>query len=176
MTRHYTTKLFFRRVPNALLQRFFHEQDRLLDIKIAELKETKIDPLFDAWLAQPEAWRNKTEGDFRNIWALGCERGFNAIKDTAKTYWTGQEETLASFVSQMASLKGHYHRAMITYLDYQVIWSNATTFYYADALPYWRKSNISGAKVARTDQASIDDLERQLSCYFHTKEGRGGKL
>jgi len=55
MTRHYSTRDFFRQMPNALLARYFSARDVLQEFDFAAMKETTIDALFDAWMELPEA-------------------------------------------------------------------------------------------------------------------------
>lgn len=50
MARHYSTKNFFRQMPNALLARYFNGQELFADLDFLAMKETKPDALFDAWL------------------------------------------------------------------------------------------------------------------------------
>jgi hypothetical protein len=53
MSRHYSTRDFFRQMPNALLARYFASRGVLQDFDFAAMKETKIEPLFEAWMALP---------------------------------------------------------------------------------------------------------------------------
>jgi len=40
MARHYTTKDFYRQIPNALLARYFHERELFSDLDFSAMKET----------------------------------------------------------------------------------------------------------------------------------------
>ena len=57
MARHYSTRDFFRQIPNALLKRFFEAQGVFGDLDFAALPETKPDVLFAAWLGLTEGQR-----------------------------------------------------------------------------------------------------------------------
>ena len=46
MARHYSTKDFFRQMPNALLARYFHGREVFGDLDFTAMKETKLDALF----------------------------------------------------------------------------------------------------------------------------------
>jgi hypothetical protein len=48
MTRHYSTRDFFRNTPNALLAHYFNARGVLQDFDFSAIKETKIDALFEA--------------------------------------------------------------------------------------------------------------------------------
>jgi hypothetical protein len=60
MDRHYSTRDFFRQMPNALLARYFAARGVLAEMNFAALKEAKPEPLFAAWLELPEGQRNAT--------------------------------------------------------------------------------------------------------------------
>lgn len=46
MARHYSTKSFFRNMPNELLARYFADRELFADLDFAAMKETKPDELF----------------------------------------------------------------------------------------------------------------------------------
>ena len=73
MARHYSTKDFFRQMPNALLARYFQERGLFGELDFAAMRETKPDALFVAWLALPEGERNRMDAEFREIAAMSCE-------------------------------------------------------------------------------------------------------
>lgn len=50
----YSTREFFRQMPNALLARYFHAHDLFHDLDFAAMRETKPDALFTAWLELPD--------------------------------------------------------------------------------------------------------------------------
>jgi hypothetical protein len=85
MGRHYSTRDFFRQMPNRLLARYFEAHGVLAELDFAAMKETRIDELFAAWLELPEGQRND-DGcrDLREIHALSCEKGWCAIRDEAQ--------------------------------------------------------------------------------------------
>jgi len=54
MARHYSTKDFFRQIPNALLARYFYERRLFNDLDFSAMKETQPDELFAAWVTVHE--------------------------------------------------------------------------------------------------------------------------
>lgn len=173
MVGQYSTRNFFRQIPNALLARYFNEQGLFGDIDFSAMKEGKPDELFKAWLALPDNQRNKMDAEFRDIYEISCEKGFRAIIDEAE--WQMQEapDDLKAFVEKLSALSNHYERAMITFLDFNNFWRGATRFYHADTLPYWRKrKNLSHNKAA-VDEVSLKQLAESIRYYFHHTEGRG---
>ena len=173
MARHYSTKSFFRQMPNALLARYFADRGLFGDLDFAAMKETKPDELFAAWLDLPEEQRKPMDAEFQDIFELSCEKGFRAIIDEARWQMQAVPDVLTGFIETLSALPDHYHRAMVTYLDHKECWKGATRFYHADTLPYWRKRKNMGHKPAAIDDASIEKLAAQIRNYFHRTEGRG---
>jgi len=173
MTGQYSTKSFFRQMPNALLARYFNEQGLFGDIDFSAMKEGKPDELFKAWLTLPVNQRNKMDAEFREIYEVSCEKGFRAIIDEAE--WQMQEvpDDFTAFVEKLSALSNHYERAMITFLDHNKLWRGATHFYHADSLLYWRKRKNMSHNKAAVDEASLKQLAESIRYYFHHSEGRG---
>ena len=118
MPRHYSTRDFFRQIPNVLLARYFQGRGLFGDLDFAAMKDGKPDELFAAWLALPDNQRNAMDAEFRDIFEMSCEKGFRAIIDEAT--WQMQEEpdAIMSFIEILLALSNHYERAMITHLDH----------------------------------------------------------
>ena len=118
MARHYSTKDFFRQMPNALLARYFQGRGLFADMDFAAMKEGKPDELFTAWLALADGQRNAMDAEFRDIFEMSCEKGFRAIIDEASWHLRETPDALASFVEKLSALPNHYERAMVTFLDH----------------------------------------------------------
>ncbi|MCU7873581.1 MAG: hypothetical protein KZQ91_12640 [Candidatus Thiodiazotropha sp. (ex Lucinoma borealis)] len=174
-TRHYTTKDFFRQIPNGLLARYFHERVLFADLDFAAMKETKPDALFAAWLELDEAVRNPMDAVFREIFDMSCKKGFKAIIDEARWQFQtqGTLEKFEPFVDALSELPNHYHRSMVTFLDHNDCWKGATRFYHADTLSYWRKRKHLGHEAAAVNDASILQLSDLIGDYFHHTHGTG---
>jgi hypothetical protein len=173
MARHYTTKDFFRLVPNDLLARYFHEQGLFTDLDFAAMKETKPEALFSAWLGLPDDPRNHMDAEFRVIFEMSCPKGFQAIIDEARWQMRERPDDLTDFVETLSVQPNHYHRAMLTYLHHRECWRGAMRFYQADSLTYWRKWKNLGHRPAGVDEADIQRLATLIRDYFHRTEGRG---
>jgi len=173
MARQYSTRDFFRQMPNALLARYFHKLGLLGNVDFATMKEGKPDALFTAWLTLTDNEHNKVDAEFRDIFEMSGENGFRAIIDEAE--WQMQEtpDALTSFIEMLSALSNHYERAMITFLEYNAFWKGATRFYHADTLPYWRKRKNLPQRKAAVDEISIRHLAELIRNYFHHTEGRG---
>jgi hypothetical protein len=173
MARHYSSKDFFRQMPNALLARYFQGRELFADVDFSALKESKPDELFSAWLALSDGQRNMMDTEFRDIFEMSCEKGFRAIIDEAHWQLRESPEFLLSFVETMSALPNHFERAMVTFLDNNDFWKGATRFYHADTLPYWRKRKNMSNRPAAVDETSIHQLAELIRKYFHHTEGRG---
>lgn len=173
MVQHYSTKDFFRRAPNSLLERYFLKRGHFADLNIAEMKATKIEPLFEAWLELPSTQTNSMEADFREIHGLSSEKGFLALIDEARWHLQADQDELDAFVEKLSALPNHYHRAMTTFLDHPDYWKGAVRFSHADTLTYWRKRKHLGNKPASMEHKDRDQLAKEISTYFHLTEGRG---
>ncbi len=67
MSLTYSSKAFFRQMPNALLARYFQDRGLFGDMDFTSMKEGKPDKLFAAWLDLPDSQRNKMDAEFRDI-------------------------------------------------------------------------------------------------------------
>jgi hypothetical protein len=65
MARHYSTRDFFRQMPNVLLARHFHKKNLFRDLDFAAMKEGNPAALFDAWLKLPDNQRNMMDAEFQ---------------------------------------------------------------------------------------------------------------
>jgi len=173
VSKHYSTKAFFRQVPNTLLGRYFHLKGLLSGLDFNAMKETKPDELLEAWLALPEGQRATVEAEFREIFELSSEKGTHAILDEALWHLGRGSTALDEFAKTLAGLGSHAERAMVTFLDHTEFWLGATRFHHADMLPYWRKRKNLPRQRAAVDDASLRELADLIQRYFHLTEGRG---
>lgn len=173
MTRNYSSKAFFRDMPNALLARYFKERDLFKDMDFAKMKEGNPDKLFNAWLSLPDSQRSKMDSEFRDIFEMSCDKGFQAIIDEASWHLNETPDDLRGFIERLSALSNHFERAMITFLDHNTFWKGATLFHHSDTLSYWRKRKNLPRRKAAVDKASVQQLAEMISKYFHLAEGRG---
>jgi hypothetical protein len=74
MARRFSTRGFFRQMPNSLLARYFKERGLFGDLNFSILKETQTDELFAAWLTIPATQRHEMDAGFREIFELSVRR------------------------------------------------------------------------------------------------------
>ncbi len=173
MARHYTTREFFRQIPNALLSRYFITCDGLAEVDFSKLRDVQPDELFTVWLGLPDDRRRFMDAEFRSIFALGCEKGWCAIRDEAHFHLGHEPERFAEFVEELSALPGHAERAMVTFLDHGKYWQGATMFFHADTLSWWRKRKGIPQVKASVHEDGRRELASRLGNYFHRTEGRG---
>lgn len=168
MARQYNPKSFLRLVSNSLLEQYFSSKEALTEINFKELTETKIDPIYEAWLALPDRARSELEKDFKEIDFMATEGATKAIIDEADFH----NEELGPILSD---LKSHHDRAFWTFLNRPDYWKGALQFYYSDTIPasYWRKRKNIPPTPALVEPEAISRLEYEISRYFHHREGRG---
>ncbi len=128
MARHYSTRDFFRQMPNTLLARYFQGRRLFGDLDFAAMRESQPDRLFAAWLDLPDTQRNEMDAEFRDIFDLSSEKGFRAILDEAEWHLAHDAVARTAFVEKLAALSNHFERAMVTFLDHNHFWKGATYF------------------------------------------------
>lgn len=64
MARHFSTREFFRQIPNALLARYFHGHKLFGDLDFSAMKETQPDEMFEAWLTITGSQRTRWTRSF----------------------------------------------------------------------------------------------------------------
>ena len=149
-----------------MLARYFSVRGVLANLDFATLKETQPDELFTAWLALPESQRNTVDAEFREIFAMSCEKGLHAILDEAEWHLRDTPEKRTELVETLAALGNHYDRAMVAFLDHPKFWRGATLFYHADTLPYWRKRKGLPHEAASVHEDGRQALAASISSYF----------
>ena len=125
MSRQYSSKDFFRQMPNALLARYFKARGLLAELDFGAMPEGKPEALFEAWAGLTDAQRSSAEADFRDITALCDRKGWLAIVDEARWQLEDQPEALQAFIDNLAALDDHHARAMVAFLDHPECWKGA---------------------------------------------------
>ncbi|SET32697.1 hypothetical protein SAMN05216326_12065 [Nitrosomonas marina] len=168
MARNYSPKSFFRHVPNAMLKRYFSERSVLSEHDFSQIPETKIEPIYKAWLTLSDTQRGEMERDFKEIDMLACEGGIKAIIDEAD--WHGEILT-----GKLSDLAGFHEKAFWVFLERPKYWPAASAFCRADSInsSQWNECKTLYNAPAQVDEQTIRGLEKNLSNYFHLKEGRG---
>ena len=129
MSRQYSSKDFFRQMPNVLLARYFSAGGLLPDLDFDAMPEGKPEALFEAWAALSDEKRNTAEADFRDIVAMSDRKGLLAVVDEARWQLEDQPDALQAFIDTLSALEDHHARAMVAFLDHPECWKGATRFH-----------------------------------------------
>ena len=168
MSRQYSPRNFLRQAPNELLTRYFHERDLLLDIDIASLDETDIEPVFEACELLPAEVRTSVDSHFRTLDALADEEGIKTILDEGRFHGDDLEPAFAP-------MEGFHDKVLWAFLERPEYVKIAAMFREADELPrnYWLRRKDVPQVEPRDDSLACDELATAVGAYFRQSEGRG---
>ncbi len=173
MSRNYSSRDFFRQMPNAMLARYFAGKSLLAGLDFKAMKEGKPDELLEAWGQLPDEQRSEAEADFREILAMSNRKGYQALLDEARWQLEDQPDELQSLLGKLGSLEDFYSRAMEAFLSLPACWKGATRFHYADQLTHWRKRKNLPQVAASAGHEDTAKLAALIKGYFARTEGRG---
>ena len=168
MASQYSHLQFLRRVPNALLARYFASRDAALDVDLTNLKETDVEPVLAAFLTLSAEQQAEFEAEFQDVHALACEGGMAALVDEADFH--GDD----TFVNDLAEIEGFHAKVMWAFLEKSAYWRGATMFLHADnvSASYWKKRNDLPKLQPHVDDADTEALAAAIRELF-IREGRG---
>lgn len=170
MAKQYSPTQFFRRVPNALLARYFQEKHGvLLEIEFDKLKENEVEPVFQTVMMLPEDKIAALEAECQDIDAMACQGGITALTDEADFH----QDTV--FPEAISNIDGFHGKSMWSFLEHYDYWLGATLFLHSDniAESHWKKRNNLPHLQPHVEPEDTDSLAQAISEFFHNKEGRG---
>jgi len=169
MAAQYQHRQFFRRVPNALLARYFESRVTDLNVDFGKLKETEVEPVFQAFTALAEEQQAIMEVVFQDINALASDGGIDALRNEAAFY---EDDT---FPEEISTIDGLHAKAMYAFLHKPEYWKGASALLHADTVAgrSWKKRNDLPHVPPHVDEGDIKQLEKAISHYFNKTEGRG---
>jgi hypothetical protein len=170
MAGQYSHLQFFRRTPNAMLARYFHEKHGVLqEIDFDELKENEVEPIFQGFLALPADKQAQIEAECQDIDAMACQGGVTALTDEADFHDD------SAFPAAISGIEGFHGAVMWAFLEHAGYWTGATLFLQADniAESFWKKRSDLPHLAPHVEEQDTNRLAQAISHHFHTKEGRG---
>ncbi len=169
MASQYQHRQFFRRVPNALLARYFEAREVALDVDFGDLTETQVEPIFEAFTTLPVDQQADMEVDFQDINALATDGGIEALRNEAAFY---DDE---AFPEAISTIDGYHAKAMWAFLHKPEYWKGASALLHADTVAgrFWKKRNDLPKVPPHVEDEDIAQLAQAISHYFNTTEGRG---
>lgn len=168
MPTHYSPRGFLRQVSNDLLRQYFEAKGCLLDVDWEALTETKIEPLYEAWLALPEAQQRIADADFTEINELANDAGIAVLIEEGEWHGLRLNEYLEQLDDQVDMVTW-------TLLRHPEVFKVGAFFLAADRIPArsWHRWKDLPARTPRDDRRACGQLEEVFSEHFLRTEGRG---
>jgi len=169
MAKPFDPRKTLKHIANPLLREFFTRRDELSDVPWDELTEHKIEPVFKAWQAMPEAKLLEVQIILRDINDLADHRGLAVLAEEITWRCAGR-------VDEFNSLTGKADKAMWVYLNVREAFDEATLFARADALSagrYWVKRNGLPKKTIVIDDEINQELAAALTAFYGPSQLRG---
>ncbi len=173
MARQFSPTQFFRRVPKTLLGRYFQEKEGILeDLDFSKLEGKAEDTIFLAFLTLPDDLKSRMEAEFQDIDIMACSTGISALIDEASFHRNNED---SNFPETIAKIDGFHGKVMWTFLEHPNYWTGATLFLHSDNISdsLWKKRNDLPHLPPCVESEDTERLEKAISEYFHTREGRG---
>lgn len=170
MARQFSPTQFFRLVPNEMLARYFQEKRGVLrDVAFDKLRETEVEPIFQAFTELPSEQQAMIEAEFQDIDAMACQGGVTALTDEA-----GFHEN-KEFPEAISKIEGFHGKVMWAFLEHPSYWASATLFLRSDNISdsLWKKRSDLPPLPPGVEEDDTERLAQAISHYFHSKEGRG---
>jgi hypothetical protein len=152
----------------ALLRKYFTRRKELDHIEWEKLKETEVEPIYDAWQALPEQVRELIEWEFRRVYGLATADGIRAIIEEGRFH--GLDLT-----ADLDALDGYVNKVLWTFLEHQQVFEVAQRLNRADHLNgrYWRKRKDIPRKEPDVLPEAMKELADAVSAYYRENQGRG---
>lgn len=168
MSNDYAPRQFLRQAKMVLLGEFFTGPRALKNVEWAGLKETEVDPVYEAWQALPEAVREEIEFQFRRVFGMATADGTRAIIEEGRFHDL-------ELTGDLDSLDGYVNKALWTLLKHPQVFDVAQLLNRADHLSgrYWRKRKGIPKKEPRVSLEALQELSDAVAAYFRENQGRG---
>ena len=173
MARHYSTKAFFRQMPDDLLARYFQERGLFSDVDFSANNEGKPDELFNGLAGPSDDQRNPIDAEFRDIFDMSCEKGVRAIIDEASWHLLEKSAEKKDFVAKLSGLNNHYERAMVTFLDHNMFLERSHALLSRRHPAVLAQAQKPAAPTSGGGRGQHSRACHLIRNYFHHTEGRG---
>lgn len=170
MPSSFDPKRVLRQVSNLLLDDLFQARGHEIDLPWDALRQTQVDPIFDAWQALPDADRSAIEIVLQEVSEMATEDGVRAILEEA----IRQENR--ELIDDLGGYASRYDKAVWAYIKARDVWEVAVQFARADSLSrgrYWIKRVDIPAKEPCVRPERIEQLQTGLSAFFVNSQARG---
>ena len=169
MKRQFSMSTVFRMTEKALLRQFFESFGVKMDsVCWDDINRRHIELLEKVFDDMPPNERDRAEVALRNIHALACDKGMEALDEAAESLQAGRAWNKDSFFG-----KNLYSRSMAAWLDHREIFEEAIKYFEADSRAWWRK-RVDLPKITPVlTEESLENMEGEIALLLKTTQGRG---
>lgn len=172
MAKQFDPRKVLRLTSNALLQDMFAREGELLEVPWSTLKETQVQPVYEAMQGLTPARITQIETLLRDVQELADERGVIALAEELGACSPGN-------LPVFAALESRHDKAMWTHLHEPLAFHRAAIFARADALStgrHWAQRNGLPHVEIKVDDAMRNALASSMSAYYLKAQARGGRV
>lgn len=165
----YNPRTVFRQTNNPLLKQFFESKGHPINVEWAELGNTQIQGIYDAFLDFSDADRQNLEIELHNIHTVAqSDEGIRILVENA--VFMGFD-----IAEELDQIDSRYDKAMTVLLRYPQVWDKAVTLVHADNLSgrCWYRRNTLPKQAPDTSEPAMDMLKRDISAFYWQSQGRG---
>ena len=167
-SRQFSIPTVLRMVPNEILGQVF---ERLghgdLGICWTGLKEREVEPVLKAISILPRHKQDRIEGALRNLFALACESGIDAIFEAALKCGD------LDLPKAMPRETGPYAKAAWAWLHRPDAFEKAVLIHQVDNLSWWRKRRDLPQIPPDTSAEALERIGQAISDLLLIEQGRG---
>lgn len=165
MTITYAPREILRKIDNALLAQYAKQNSVFQDIDFSKLKQTEIEPIYDALLALEEKQRDKIEQELRRVAALADKRKIELLFSLLLN--------AGCDLPEFEKKKGFFDKAMWAWLYHHALCEDVLFFSFEDTQRrYWHKFPYPAGNVAKYDKSDLEALNSSIREYFQKRDGR----
>ncbi len=165
----YNPRTVFRQTNNPLLKQFFESKGHPINVEWAELGNTQIQGIYDAFLDFSDADRQNLEIELHNIHTVAqSDEGIRILVENA--VFMGFD-----IAEELDQIDSRYDKVMTVLLLYPQVWDKAVTLVHADNLSgrCWYRRNTLPKQAPDTSEPAMDMLKRDISAFYWQSQGRG---
>jgi hypothetical protein len=166
----FNPRTVLRQTSNGLLEEMFGVLDIPIRVNWAEVGQTDVDTMFEAYLALDDDQRQRAELVLHDLHSMVGEAAQMVIM--RQCHHSGEFE----FARELEACESRYDVALLTRLSKPEVWRAATRFALADRViggrSSYRRIDLPAA-VPRTSRDDLDSFANSLSAFYSSKQGRG---
>lgn len=169
MAKQFNPRTILRKISNSLLEPFFDLHGGLDGVAWSELRETQVEPVFEAWQQMPDTERKHVQVILQDINELADDRGVQVLTDEL-------QRSMSDQMHEFAALASMADRAMWVYLHARGAFATAAYFARADAHAsgrYWIKRNSLPPQPLAVTTEHRSALEAALTEFYWRNQMRG---